>query len=299
MNSSPPVNDAPYLSVVIPTYNRCQSLAATLQSLCHQRDIDARHFEIIVVDDGSTDDTQRTTLEVAAGSSVSISYFCQPNRGPAASRNVGIRQARGKVILFIGDDIVGHSHFLQQHREWHQKIFPQADAAILGYSPMVGIDGKRGLIHQWLDRKQMAFQNLRHGGEASYHYFYTCNISIKKSFLMQHGLFKEEYPLAAGEDTELGFRLAGCGLKIYYNHEALAYHVHPFRLKDLCRRYYNLGRASTTAKKLGYSEFGSWASSRNKLSPFRNADIVKLLIYLQLFVLCSGCFALGRWTDPK
>ncbi len=89
----------PLISIIIPTYNVSRFINQTLESIFDQ---DVTDYEIIVVDDGSTDATQ-SVLETFKDR---ISYYCQENRGPAAARNVGIKMAQGKYIAFqVGDDL--------------------------------------------------------------------------------------------------------------------------------------------------------------------------------------------------
>lgn len=97
MNIKPANQSAPSVSVVIATYNRARFLHETLDSILGQR---FRDFELIVVDDGSTDDTS----ELLKSYGDRIRILCQENRGPAAARNLGIRHARGRWILIQDSD---------------------------------------------------------------------------------------------------------------------------------------------------------------------------------------------------
>ncbi|MBI3058368.1 MAG: glycosyltransferase [Deltaproteobacteria bacterium] len=97
MNIKPTNRRAPSVSVVIATYNRARFLPETIDSVLGQR---FRDFELIVVDDGSTDDTS----ELLRSYGDRIRILCQENRGPAAARNLGIRHARGRWILIQDSD---------------------------------------------------------------------------------------------------------------------------------------------------------------------------------------------------
>jgi glycosyltransferase involved in cell wall biosynthesis len=103
------MSDTPSVSVIIATYNRANFLRETLESVLHQS---FRDFELIVVDDGSTDDTRR--LIDACGST--IRYYYQENRGPAAARNLGVRQARAPWLAFQdSDDLSTRDHLQVLH----------------------------------------------------------------------------------------------------------------------------------------------------------------------------------------
>src|SRR5258707_10281865 len=91
------------LSVVIPTYNRCASLRRLLDALARQT-LSADRFEVIVVDDGSSDGT-RELLRTLKTPYALVSIE-QPNQGPGAARNRGVRAASGDLILFLDDDVV-------------------------------------------------------------------------------------------------------------------------------------------------------------------------------------------------
>jgi len=98
------VNHRPLISVVIPTFNRMRQVQAALRSVLAQT---YSEFEVIVVDDGSTDGTGqaiRALINQEGGSGKQIRYFFQPNRGQSTARNAGIEKARGELIAFLDSD---------------------------------------------------------------------------------------------------------------------------------------------------------------------------------------------------
>jgi len=274
------------LSVVIPTYNRCESLGKVLNSLSNQVDIDSNQFEILVIDDGSTDLTRKIVEQCSNESEIITRYFFEHNKGPAAARNVGIKKARGEVILFMGDDTLGAAQFLYQHYDFHRFKHPEPHFAALGYCPMVQAHNlKPALIQSWLNRKQMAFQNLTHMKEMNFNYFFTCNLSAKRTFLLQNGLFNEQYPFASGEDIELGSRLTKAGLKLYYNKNAIAYHIHPMSLMSYIKRYFKMGRTAEVKKIIEIESGVRITSSRSKLSPFMVNNPAKIASFIVLYAI--------------
>ena len=105
----------PTFSVVIPTFNRAQLLARTVQAFLVQEEVS---FELIVVDDGSSD----STPEVLAGfRDPRLRVLRQPNAGLAAARNAGLAQAQGRYVLFNDDDVVPEAGFLRAHLGLHQR----------------------------------------------------------------------------------------------------------------------------------------------------------------------------------
>jgi glycosyltransferase involved in cell wall biosynthesis len=230
------------LSVIIPTYNRESVLAKALDGYLAQSSPRLIR-ELIVVDDGSTDGTESMVREFSQRSAFPIRYLQQPNKGPAAARNLGIREARSALVLFTDSDIVPERDLVEQHTEWHQKN-PRTTAAMLGYvtwSPEI----RATPFMRWYGECQLFnFDQLSNRQEASFHSFYTCNLSLKTEFLRTCGQFDEEFKSAAYEDTELGYRLSRRGLKLFYNRSAIAYHYQFFRFEDACRK--NLGKADAT-----------------------------------------------------
>jgi Glycosyltransferases involved in cell wall biogenesis len=93
----------PYLSIVVPTYNRLPMLLRVLAALEEQRD--APDFEVIVIDDGSSDATA-ATMEAHTARRYPLIFRSQKNAGPGRARNAGVLLARGTFIVFIGDDTV-------------------------------------------------------------------------------------------------------------------------------------------------------------------------------------------------
>ncbi|MEQ8440288.1 MAG: glycosyltransferase family 2 protein [Ilumatobacter fluminis] len=108
---------APALSIVVPTYNRRRRLDRVLRSLAGQRtDIP---FEVVVVSDGSTDDTDEYLS--SASVPLPVRAIRQDNAGPAAARNRGIEAAAGDLIVFLDDDVVAGPELVARHAAEHDQ----------------------------------------------------------------------------------------------------------------------------------------------------------------------------------
>ncbi len=229
------------VSIIIPTYNRKNILKKCLNALFAQV-LSKEQYEIIIVDDGSTDGTNNMiNEEIQKNSDIRIRYFKQENKGPASARNLGINNSIGDIILFIGDDIIATPKLLNQHIVFHYK-YPQNNIAILGYvtwSPEIKITP----FMFWLEHGGPQFSYYKFIHEEEVENFWTCNISLKRSFLIKNGYFDEDFPYAAHEDTELGYRLQKKGLQIIYNKNAIAYHYHSTNIEKYCYRQKLVGKS--------------------------------------------------------
>ncbi|MBI4307234.1 MAG: glycosyltransferase family 2 protein [Chloroflexi bacterium] len=231
---------SPFLSVVIPTYNRLPQLRQCLDALYRQV-YPLSDCEIIVVDNGSTDDTGHFLAEMKPPSGVTLLTLREPKRGPAAARNTGIRHARGHVVLITGDDIIAAPDLLEQHATWHRRS-PDERVVVLGLTTWTP-DKPITPFMRWLENggPQYKFWAIADRQNVFYGHFYTSNASAKRSFLLASGLFDEDFPYASHEDTELAFRMAQRGMRMVYNERAVGYHDHYTSLKDALRRMEKVG----------------------------------------------------------
>ncbi len=215
---------ARFFSVVIPTYNRKPILIKCLQALENQQlDKLIEGYEVILVDDGSTD----RTLEWLAENKTQFPHlrtFSQVHQGPAAARNLGVQQAKGDTIIFIDSDLVVTEKFLQAH----------ANALAKGVEK-IGSD--RLFTYGWV----INTSNFDHPTAEPYKitdfsaaYFATGNVAISRQWLEEVGLFDTQFQLYGWEDLELGVRLKKLGLKLIKCPEAVGYHWHPpFNLEQI------------------------------------------------------------------
>ena len=231
---------APYFSVVIPTYKRLPMLLRVLDSLEGQQA--APEFEVIVIDDGSGDDTA-DVMQARRAEHYALSFQSQPNSGPGRARNHGVALATGRYVLFIGDDTVPEPHFLAQHARSHGDAADDPHIACLGYTGWPAGERVTAFMDYINDfGLQFGYKLIRDGEIVPFNFFYTSNISIDRQLL---GLepFDTTFPAAAWEDIELAFRLDSLGLKIRYNAQAVTRHYHPMTVDSFARRQYTVGRS--------------------------------------------------------
>lgn len=235
----------PLISVIIPTRNRAGHLARVVERLLGQEADLMGQLEVVLVDDGSDADSAAAlgTIAESIDPRDRIQLIHQPPRGPAAARNRGVRAARAPLVLFMGDDILPLPGFLRSHVHAHTVEHPEENVAILGLADLAPELCQTPFVNWWRKWNFRYELLLNHTREPDFSFFYTNNLSLKRSFLLQYGLFDESFRDAAYEDGELGFRLAQQGLKIVFEPEAEALHDHRMDLASACRRMVVRGRS--------------------------------------------------------
>ena len=223
------------ISIVIPTYNRADTLRRTLEGYAVQSG-DHQMLELLVVDDGSTDQTPAFVEKLASSSTIPVRYFRQKNGGCGAARNRAIREAKGELILLGDDDIIPAPNMVAEHVAWHKKR-PEPEVGVLG---LVDLDPQLNptpfMIWAGLYGPQFNFGRLESGQEVGFGYTYFCNTSMKTRFLIENGEFDESFNVYGWEDLEFGYRLLQKGFRLIYSRDAVGFHYKRETFKDAVRR---------------------------------------------------------------
>lgn len=218
------------ISIIIPVYNCIHTLPRVLNGLLEQTP-GAGSFEIIVVDDGSTDGSGVFAKKFSETSSVRTLFLEQSNQGAAAARNTGIQQARGDIILFLDADIIPTETLLAEHLKFHQ-LHPEITDGVRGRAILSPeIDASRQVVLDQTYLKDEGPMETR----IAWTDFVTNNISLKRKLLTDNGIFFDEQMLR-NEDVELGYRLTKVGLRLFYHSGAVGYHLHPLNLEKHIER---------------------------------------------------------------
>ncbi|MFC5285740.1 MFS transporter [Actinokineospora guangxiensis] len=235
------------VTVVVPTYNRAELLRHTLASLARQRL--PQRYEVIVVDDGSTDATAETVMGFR--NRLDLTYVFQEDQGyrVAAARNAGVERARGEVVVFVDSGVVLHSGALAAHLASHRD--GDGPVAVCGYVLCFNEDNEDGAVmtaaidfadpdstmerlraeQKWLDIREEFY--AKYGDDfgdlpAPWLMFWTCNVSAPTALVREVGGFDEEYRSWGVEDVDLSYRLHRAGARFVLNRDACAIHVpHP------------------------------------------------------------------------
>src|SRR3954453_2646898 len=201
----------PAVSIVVATRNRAEMLGALLDHLAAQT-VGRDAFEVLVVDDGSTDGTPALLAEYAERGTLRLRTLShEKSRGPAAARNHGWRAARGELIVFTDDDC-------EPVAEWLARILADAE------SPPGEIIQGRVLPNPRETGNAGAFTRTLRVDGPSPHYE-TANVLYPRAVLERLDGFDEHYPAPAGEDTDLGWRARADGVGYVFSPEALVHHA--------------------------------------------------------------------------
>lgn len=227
-------------SVVIPTFRRPETLFPVLDALGRQ--VTPPEFEVVVVDDGSGDDTPERLS--AYRPAYPFRFFSQENGGPASARNRGVREARGRIVLFLGDDTVPEPPLLAVHGKAHgePRMHP---IAVLGYTTWPRDLRVSPFLHQINEYGlQFGYGLIRDPEQVPFNFFYTSNVSLPRELLLEAGLFDTSFPHAAWEDIEVAYRLMQRGMRMLYRPEAVARHHHDITFASFRRRQEKAGEAA-------------------------------------------------------
>ena len=200
-------------SVVIATRDRAAFLTRALDSLGAQ--VGAPEFEVVVVDNGSSDATPEVVATHAARGAFALRriFVAEPNRG--AARNAGVAESRGAILVFVDDDVWLPEGFLAAHAAAHDGIFPKAVSG-----PILNVPS-------------YAAAPLPSPLNYSRAFFCTCNVSLARTAFDAAGGFDVDFNLYGWEDTELGLRLRRRDVRRAFAWKAYLYHIKPPRIETL------------------------------------------------------------------
>jgi GT2 family glycosyltransferase len=209
---------APYLSVIIPTYQRRDSVARLLCALARQT-LAPEAYEVIISIDGSSDGTREMVKAFTAP--YQLAHIWQSNSGRAAARNAGIQLAKGEVLVFFDDDMEPAPDCLDGH--WRVQSTGSRLAAI-GAVP-IRREEADPLVADYMATK--FDQHLERLAQPDHQFvlrdFYSGHFSVRRAVLCDIGLFDETFRIYGNEDLDLAWRLQKAGVKLIYLSGAVAY----------------------------------------------------------------------------
>lgn len=195
------------LSVVIATKDRARYLERALASLRRQQG--APPFEVIVVDNGSSDDTRQVVARANEMSAAPVRYEREPEPNRGKARNRAIAVATGEIVVFCDDDVQAPPDWVAAHARAHESSAPAV------------VNGPILNVGSYDDRPKPRFTHYSRA------FLCTCNASIRRRALAAIGAFDESFNLYGWEDTELGVRLREAGLAWRFAWDAYIWHIKP------------------------------------------------------------------------
>lgn len=209
------------VSVVIPTFNRAALLHRTLPALMAQTG--GLDYEVIFVSNGSSDETEDFLRAAEREYPGRLRYYrIDPTGGPSAPRNFGIRQATSDIVIILDDDVLPDPGLVRGHYDFHQK-YPEPHHAAIGeaYVPDESLTDPMSFFHVF------PYDQIRHMDRLGYLFFWTCDVSFKRQFMLEMGMFDES--LLAYEDMVCGYKLENSGMHLHFASEGRGQHLHQFK----------------------------------------------------------------------
>lgn len=213
------------VSVIVSAYNAAATLPACLQAI-HSQNGNRKSFELIVVDDGSCDETAKLAQDYGA------QLVQQTHQGIGAARNLGVRNARGDLIAFTDADCAPAPDWVDQITR------PFADPEIMGVKGVYATK-QRSLVARFAQQEYEEKYDLMRGLERI-DFIDTYSAAYRKSVFLQNPGFDPRFS-RSGEDIEFSYRLAERGCKLVFAPPAMVYHRHPDTLRGYFRRKFFVG----------------------------------------------------------
>lgn len=226
------------VSVLICTCNRAESLKATLAKFFEQKFNGLYDFELIVVDNHSTDHTRQVVFESIAQHKGQIRYLDEPRKGLCYARNTAVHAAKGEFIVFTDDDVLVNEDWLN---EIHREFVNDPSLCLLGGRVLLAREELQRVSFQPADERQ-EFAYPSDGG-----YLMGANMAFRREVFDRVGLF--DVRLGAGrffagaDEVELFYRALKVGYRMLYAPNVLVYHDHDrFKVEQACRLEYGYGK---------------------------------------------------------
>lgn len=236
----------PRFSIIIPVFNGAKTISKAIESALNQS---YPAYEIIVVDDGSEDDTSKVVQSYVNPEHSRVRYFRQANAGVSAARNFGVRQAKADWLTFLDADDWYFPDRLKYHADWitedphldfltGDQIYVRQDGSIIGYSMEKTVAGRKAL--EVADDQERALMEVDLIGEyVSAHFGDMPTLSLKRSTFLKLGGFPTDYAIC--EDMHFVIRLCTQSKRVgvicrplaaYVIHDASATRSDPLRAQQ-------------------------------------------------------------------
>jgi GT2 family glycosyltransferase len=286
-------------SLVIPTYNRLNILHSCLLGVLSQS-LPTGQWEVIVVDDCSSDQTESYMRDLTKHTS-NVKYLRNTsNLGRVATRNVGIRAAKNEIVIFLDNDNIPESNFVQEHIRYHE-VWGIRHIAVVG-NPRFDdrlierTNFGRFLQHRYLgNRKRSELQRIDLENLPP-HYFGGLNSSARRVDLIAVGLFDERFRYYGCEDEDLGYCLRRIGVRLVFAEEARTTHYDDVSISRYRLKYIEAGREGLRAMLAKNPEYAE-LTKIGFLLPIQLRRDSWNKIVVKCFLSVATCSGLGMLAE--
>lgn len=276
-------------TVVIPLYNKGEHIVQALKSVLNQS---YKDFEVIVVDDGSTDNSLELARQVV---SPKIRFFQQENQGVSVARNVGIENAGGEYISFLDADDVWHEDYLETMNSLTEK-FPQSDIFVTAYEILMK-DGKKNISAQ-LEPEMGCLDSYWKTLKEKYDFVWTSATTIRRATLEKAGMFRPGEKI--GQDLDMWSRVARINPKVAYSSKICVTYTR--NAKENARSRVKIAWAHAFIKDLE-EELDNQEHSAEELSAIQKKYDMKMTVYIFTSIMAGekkrARKALRDWKGTK
>lgn len=220
-------------SVVVPVFNGASVIERCLEALACQR-VPSQCYEIIVVDDGSRDDTPAVVAAwMEQHPAAQVRLLRQANAGPASARNHGAREAHASLVLFTDSDCAPTPTWVEA------MVAPFVDASVVGVKGTY-VTEQGDLIPRFVQAEyEDRYDRMR--GQAQIDFIDTYSAAYRRNVFLENAGFDPIFTTASVEDQEFSFRLAQKGYRLVFAPDARVSHLHDSDLSEYFRRKYAIG----------------------------------------------------------
>jgi glucosyl-dolichyl phosphate glucuronosyltransferase len=266
------------ISVIVCTYNRCTSLASALDSIAASIVPSSTEWEVLVIDNSSTDRTREVTEDFCTRNPGRFRYLLEPQRGKSHALNTGIREAKGDILAFTDDDVIVEPTWLHNL------------TAVLDNEEWVGSGGRTLPEQNFLPPRWLLLETKHATGPLAVFDLgpvatmlseppFGNNVAFHKRMFERYGTFRTDFGpppgnKIRGEDTEFGRRLLTAGERLYYEPSAVVYHSVPtsrIRKEYFLEWWYD--KARTDIQEFGPPSESKWQLNGIPLILFRRLTV--------------------------
>ncbi|HGY55688.1 MAG TPA: glycosyltransferase [Caldithrix abyssi] len=227
-----------YFSVIIPSYNRADELSELFDSV-RQLNFPKDSFEVIVADDGSTDETPKFIEETQAKNEFTLRYFTQQKKGPGAARNLGMENAKGDFFIFIDSDVILPPDWLKNIEEAVNReqadAFGGPDTYLKSFPPLL-----KAINYTMTSFITTGGLRGKKGKMLAKYYPRSFNMGLSRELWQKIGGFHPRY---YGEDIEFSHRIINAGARVIFIESAFLYHKRRTNLRKFFTQVYRMGSA--------------------------------------------------------